>query len=843
MSRDDSRQTRDFSSNAAMANPAAAATDPSSTPDHPAMPASTYGYSAEQPDSFPMDAYEPDTSPPSPPHNGWSPTSQNGLAEDYPYQQDMSPPAATSADSFHDSDTAFPESQPFDPYEYDKTGMFPQYRPAAVDPEKLRARKGASEVMSRLEEDARALGDDAGPGSDAAQGFLERLLEAYDGHGEEFRVDDYVRMLRLMVRFSYGAENRDSRFNRAIEDAMRINDIATMEEGVALMESYSSLSLRTPLRGTAGVLMRHLEGQSPPSEEQLSLAMHGLHQLGKGMIFHGGLFDLGAQYIEQMSAASASLYAYEGGRHGLRCKHLMDHALPYVIAKVPQMTLDEVMQAAQGFIRFCRDWMTFFETALPIVNEQLGELSVPQLQLVLRFCKEFRGHEDFTALQEAAAMLLSSRHLADMSLQEAARCCTYLEWHPKARPGTRKLVIGIHAKLMDKKDDLSSLSVLDAVDVLDCFGTWLLRSVLHQKLGDILVERIAEVRYSPNIGLWLIALDNFAKADWFHGGYVTEAISIARDGYMLDRLSYFQQCRFINCLARLNYYEYDVYQSMSERLIGDLPLLKTVGELSAVVWAFSKANHVHTPFFDAAYSNLLNMMHQQSMRMETNSTANALVSLAWSFTVAGYHTTEYFSSILDYAFYNKDPHAKMGFKRLQQVADVCLLEIPDEVEKCESRDIIKAIHTSPLVRQLRDIPLNMRQGMSDKAYKYRGKAIEEISACLSELGIAHQIGLEPDPSCPYLIDVAVTGHTRAALIVAGLDRAMRTADVGTEGQPGLFNHTDTGLINMMRRSFQRRGWTVGVITQTQWRGNKADRREQLLDILTDMGVEVPFLQY
>jgi len=81
-----------------------------------------------------------------------------------------------------------------------------------------------------------------------------------------------------------------------------------------------------------------------------------LRIMGSTELYPATIFDWIYERIDRLDCRGMSTFLYECGRHGLRCKHFADRAVPRAAKMVPDMSVEEVMRTTQGLIRFIRDW-------------------------------------------------------------------------------------------------------------------------------------------------------------------------------------------------------------------------------------------------------------------------------------------------------------------------------------------------------------------------------------------------------------------------------------------------------------------------------------------------------
>jgi hypothetical protein len=74
-----------------------------------------------------------------------------------------------------------------------------------------------------------------------------------------------------------------------------------------------------------------------------------------------------------------------------------------------------------------------------------------------------------------------------------------------------------------------------------------------EALGLILADRIAEIKYSPNVALFQSITTALGRLHYYHQEWMRQLTPIARDKFMLDRISFFQQCALADAMGKLKF--------------------------------------------------------------------------------------------------------------------------------------------------------------------------------------------------------------------------------------------------------------------------------------------------
>lgn len=591
-----------------------------------------------------------------------------------------------------------------------------------------------------------------------------------------------------------------------------------------LADLFRALRLRRALRELMPVVSAELavqpfpclEGTQSEAEAQaLRSVLSIASSMGKGSLFYVELFDFCYARLPQLDPRSMAIFMYEAGRHGLRCRHLMDVAVGHGVRLVPNMTTDELLLVIHGLARFSKDWKEFIIAARPYLVTTVPILSVAQVTLLLRVAKDLRYQPEFTALHAACASELT-RRAPTLSLPESALALMHCSYSPQARAQVHGLARAVE-QLWSRTEDLSPLRVVEVVDALEVFASWGMRPFpLVDRLDGILVDRTIELKHAGNVSLWTNAVQALSQMGHRGAKWPLTALELARDKAFVERVSFFQQSTLVRALSRQMLFDEAVYNNIADLLLSDMELFKEVKELAAVVYAFASVGHFHQQLFDRAYDMLIGWLESETLDMTQARTHDSVIWLTWCMGLAGYHKNyDSFAALLDYCFHGRlEDERALNLRRLAHLADMVYHEAPTLAEKCQYTDRLAQVRSQPSTR---------RVVQADPAGD--PKLLREVKAALQEANRGHRLFAEPDPTSPFLVAVALEGDgQKAGLQLAGQDDSVHVGlpSEGLAARPG-------GEMLLARRLLAARGWRIGTIFSTDWAAVAPERRLAFLE--------------
>jgi len=576
---------------------------------------------------------------------------------------------------------------------------------------------------------------------------------------------------------------------------------ASCEELAELAEAFAAARLRLPLRDLMPKVSARLSSEHDP--KVLPSVGRLLTATGRGSLYYSDLFEFCKDHLHSLAPDDLATYVYEGGRHGLRCRHLLDAALGRAVELVPQMGLNDVMRAWQGFVRFSRDRREYYKAALPRVRSELGRLTVPHLLLTMRAARDLKNLDEFVELHAACATELIVK-MDSLSLSDAAQCVALCTFSPRYRAQAQGLVRSVEQKWSGTQD-LAPLRVVEAVDALETFASWGMRPMpLVDRLDELLVERQVELKYTGNVSLWVVATQALSRMEHVDAKWPRIAVEFARDPIFVEKISFFQQSALISALGRLRLFDEAVYRNVADALVSDFSLFKEVQDLAPVLWAYATANYIHKGLFDSAYDLMITWLEGEHFNLEHKPTHGAIIQVVWSFVVANYHIRyESFAAFLDYAFFVEPMSLRVAhLRRLAQLSDAVFLEAPETASLCQYHDRIGATLADQRVRNIVS---------SDPPSQ--PELLQEIRGALQQLGWPYDVFVVPDGTAAFYVDISLAQHAgqKVGLLLAGRYELLTVGLPGEAHEP-----RETGLFTLARRLHARHGWRTAVIEPSSW---------------------------
>uniref|UniRef100_A0A7S1B281 RAP domain-containing protein n=1 Tax=Noctiluca scintillans TaxID=2966 RepID=A0A7S1B281_NOCSC len=538
--------------------------------------------------------------------------------------------------------------------------------------------------------------------------------------------------------------------------------------------------------------------------EALPLVMRLLQASGSLKLYYVELFDFGKTHLDALNAENLSFFLGAAGEEGLRGKHFVDAGVKRAVALAPEMSDEQLTRTWKGLYRFNRDWREFFQVAQPRMLSLLPGLGLSDLMAVYRTAREMRKYPGFIALHSACATRLVQM-VPTLSARDCALALKHSAHSPKFRVQVKHLVESI-VHVWKHTEDLQHLQNMEIVEAMTALASWGVGDVaLLDKLTDLLVARKLDIKYSPNVSLWIGAADALSRAGQIDNAWTDVVLEFAREKPYLDRVSFFQQCALTTHLARLKVCDELAFKNLAEVILTEVELFKSVVDVAPVLHAYATVNYCHEELFNTIYELMLDWLEAESVDLSEPRTREAWVHAVWSFVVAGYHKKdESFPALLDYAFFNIEPHKEGQHycRRIAQVADAVLMETPEVAEQCQYTDQMRAVRLDSHVRKI---------VTSDQPFAK--KVSWGVGSVLRQLRYPFQLFLRPDESSLYYMDMSLTSRCDEKVgVIAASRHELFTRGLLEERLPP----RPSGAFELVTRLLELRGWRMVVVPEWKW---------------------------
>ena len=366
----------------------------------------------------------------------------------------------------------------------------------------------------------------------------------------------------------------------------------TIESLVARIETLSANRRRSELKATCPSLFSLLVGPG-----KLGPCLTAIQASGRGMLFYNELFQYAFENRGEMSADQLSVFVYECGRHGLRCRHFVDK----LGLATRSYGTKNLLLIYQGICQFSGEYSEFVKSTVGEI--EFAKLTPRELLLVLRVIRPLG--ERSTAFTNLVTHL--EKGPEDFSLVEKLQLIYLLKSNKKFYLLNNTKVINLVQRLVGsvaEASDWSDLIVTDITDALDALASLkkfvIVDENLMKVLMNFLINKTAEIRYSPICGLWQSITDSLGHLRYFSGPWMRFVDEICSSPFILKSFASFQLVFFASSLGRLNFYSPQIYTAIADAIVTDIDSINDADMLATLLLPFERAGHQNAEALVAA---------------------------------------------------------------------------------------------------------------------------------------------------------------------------------------------------------------------------------------------------
>ena len=559
---------------------------------------------------------------------------------------------------------------------------------------------------------------------------------------------------------------------------------------VEFIQRAAQMRLRAPLRDASIQAVPLLITLEPSSQtNMLPLAVQMLNLSGQGMVYVQELLEYCASRVARMSAKDFSVFIYECGRHGLRSKHYMDSALTDrgVLKTAESMSQEDRMRCLKGLCKFTSDYKDF-------IMSQVKKLSFTGLKPddILVLMRVLRGIGETSLF----VRLIREGNFSVFSLHEKYNAIYLLKRSKNFRLESRQLgaMAGTCKRLVSEVSSVSptdmrkELITTDMTDALDAMASLKIRNEdLLAKIMTNLVDKVAEIKYSPICGLWQSVSDSLGHLKYFHGGWMRIVEELASSEFNLKSFASFQLIFFTSSLGRLNFYSPKIFTALTNVIQADIRSVNDPDMLGTLLFPLERAAFYCPELLDA-------VLTQTCTISNTSKFGTSPSRPAWRGTLSVVYAS------LSLGADASDP-------RLKTLANMLFSNrISIEPEFLSDQDYMRVARLELLLDFPLDIPKWIKESPKFALWENMDKHREEVQA---------KFGSQTEPQ-PFFIDAFSTDCSRVPIV---LDTSFQEEVMYTWANPDNERCTElvplatTGSQRLITRYLKSKGFeTVSIVS-------------------------------
>ncbi|GFE54531.1 hypothetical protein BaOVIS_019350 [Babesia ovis] len=632
------------------------------------------------------------------------------------------------------------------------------------------------------------------------------------------------------------------------------------EECYELFISQFETNSPRQISSLASRLLDIIKADGGPSS--VSIALNSLVRLQQAKIHFPEMLDYLSGHVSAMTATQLADFTWSCYSGGLRSKHYLDVAYGCCLGRLNEFDFSDLLRVLRCFSYFSYEYRAVFEQSWPLCRDKLSSLRQDDILMLLNICKTLHREDTIHEMRDCILSHIMD-NLDEYHTRFLLQCLAHLTRGRRTQAGGR-FISSVFRNVQECRREFENLSVPALVSVMQCIDFWKIRMSLLSSILDILGDRIRELAYSRNLGLWAEVYNVIYSSGWFNPTFMRAGIEhIISEPQILHRVSSHQVVRVLQTFYKLRYYHRESYNRMLQIFIDDFDALKgRLNVISEALLAAADANIEMPSLYDRCLEYLSSSLSALSLNTSDDPLAvleqsymwpRNIITSAWSFCVMGYNTDprfKVFLDILSLEAISEHKHQSSVILMALEVAESTLVSGHFRKE-CEALldiygDRLRALEKLDPGSQMYDLDPDdsMRDHVGEKMtfaqcqeahfHKGRMRATKHISDLLYHLGRRDVlVRVAPHYNSPYLIDICLSNENKKGLVLFSGRELMR------DSVDGKWSVVETGSTRMKRHILSRTGWKVYEISCGQWAqlDTSIERKQFIRAALASLDIE------
>lgn len=648
-------------------------------------------------------------------------------------------------------------------------------------------------------------------------------------------------------------------FTASKGDGMSDVSALTSSECFDLFLSQCETNSGNQIAMLASRLLEVLKRDEAP--ECLSYAIKALVRLQQAKVAYPEMLDYVSERVSVLNTSQLADFTSVCYAGGLRSKHHLDIAYRECLSRLSEFDLSQLMRVLRSLSYFSYEYRAVFEKAHGGLKGELTNLSQDDLLMLLNVCKTLHKEGDFMGFRDRILdhILRDIDHYPQRFL---LNCLAHLTRGRRTQTGGR-FVSQVLQNTKECEREFENMKVTALVPIMQCIELWRIRMSHLTTILNILADRVKEIAYSRNLGLWAEIYNVIYSTWWFSPQFMKAAADhIIAEPQILHRVSSHQLVRVLQTFYKLRFYHKESYRNLLSAIMQDFDGIR--GRLNVVceaVLAAADASIEYPELYEACLNEISTSLadmdlHNCTSPLETLESRNLwprnVITSTWAFAVMGYQSDPRFTVLLQtlghpciYEYKHQQSVILMALEAVESS-----LVNGNQVELCESlmetygdamrsqeeraSDILPYdVDPEDSMRDHVDSKITFSQCQEAHFHKGRMRATKHISDILYHLGRRDVlVRVAPHYNSPYLIDICFSNESKKGIVLYSGRELMRDA---VEGK---WSVVETGSTRLKRYILAKTGWKVVEIGCGEWSQlqNPIDRKQFIRAALENLDI-------
>ncbi|GIX64642.1 RAP protein, putative [Babesia caballi] len=609
------------------------------------------------------------------------------------------------------------------------------------------------------------------------------------------------------------------------------------EECFELLVSQCETNSARQIAMLASRLLDVIKAQNDPSS--LTIALKALVRLQQAKVSYPELLDHVSSQAPELSPSQLADFAWACYSGGLRSKHHLDVAYRECLRRLAAFDLAELMRVLRSFSYFSYEYRAVFERSEPRLRDELPRLPQDDLLMLLNVCKTLGRDNDFVGLRDRILTHIMD-DMGSYPTRFLLQCLAHLTRGRRTQVGGR-FVAQVLRSPQECEREYARITVPALVSVAQCLEFWRTRMSHLTVILRILAERIRDLAYARNLGLWAEVYNVVYSTGWFSLEFMRAGVEhIIAEPQILHRVSSHQVVRVLQTFYKLRYYHLESYERMLRVFLDDFDGVSSrLNVVCEALLAAADANVEMPALYERCLEHLSSSLSALALPQCDDPLAvlehnhvwpRNIITSAWSLCVMGYNCDPRFKVLLDLLalpcisdYDHQSSVVLMAMEAAESTLvsghhpDECeaLLEIYGDrmrdIERSTSSAVPSDVDPDDSMRDHVDGRMTFAQCQDAHFHKGRMRATKHISDLLYHLGRRDVlVRVAPHYNSPYLVDICLSNESKKGMVLFSGRELMR------DHLEGKWSVVETGSTRLKRFILARTGWRVFEISCGEW---------------------------
>eukprot|EP00371_Babesia_bovis_P001088 XP_001609735.1 hypothetical protein [Babesia bovis T2Bo] len=362
-----------------------------------------------------------------------------------------------------------------------------------------------------------------------------------------------------------------------------------------------------------------------------------------------------ANNVEAMSPVQLADFTWICYSGGLRSKHHLDIAYKACLHRLHEFDFADLLRVMRSLSYFSYEYREAFKASWELCRDKLQCLRNDDLLMLLNICKTLHKEQHSLSMRDTILEHIMN-DMMNYPTKFGLQCLGHLTRGVRTKVAG-KFILDVLSDTSECRKEFEQMPVSALVSIMQCIEFWRIRMGQLTIILDIMADRISELAYSRNLGLWADVYNVIYSTGWFNIKFMRAGVDhILSETQILHRVSSHQVIRVLQAFYKLRYYHRESYERMLQIFLDDFDAIKVkLNVVCEALLAAADANIEMPALYERCIEHLsqklqgLQLVNDdllQEMECSYLWPRNVITS-AWALAVMGYNGDPRFKVFLE----------------------------------------------------------------------------------------------------------------------------------------------------------------------------------------------------